>query len=372
MNGFIAIILLLLSFPMQSVSGNVSQDKPLERLAIIGHETTFMITMLREAQKNFKEVIFVPIREHIQKGTEMPIVPNGVLDLRGKDKFDRLLQKKPQAIISFLFDYGQKIAALPAGDRPKMIILGSKTGLNQYESLPLATKKELKDIQIISFWHSRLKRPDAFHGVGRSILKVLSALHLDKKNRILLLGYGQTGKGIAFYLHKNGFHVYVVDTDPVESVIALHDGFPVGTFANVAKNSDVVIDATSGLAETLTPSSANFFTRPKVFVISTSTHDHAITIQDGYKNSHGTLFRVHSSHGMSNMYHHVGGNDDEAMRLTGLSLLYAAEHYPLNPEDLVLVNGYLKQFSPAFEKKIAREFLKHPQLFGGPILPKID
>ena len=348
-----------------------SMEKSIERLAVIGHETMFTMQLLAVAKKRFKEVFFIPMREHLPKGDLIPIVPKGVIVFRGADKWDRLLALKPQGMITFQMSFAQKITALAECDRPEVIILSSKTALNQYESNSAATLKALSGTKVISFGHSRLKYIDSFHGVGRSIVKVFRAIPINKEKRVLLLGYGETGKGIAHYLRQEGYSVVVFDTDPVKRVIAVHDRFPIGSFRDLAKSADVVIDATGNPNNIITPITADCFEKPQVYIISTSTNSENIIISDGYKNTHGTLFTVDYSHGMANMYHKVGGSDDEAMRVTGYSLLYMMEHYPAILKELVPINEYLMRASPILEAEIAEAFLKEPQILGGPPLPKL-
>lgn len=346
------------------------KNKQIETLAIVGHETTFMMKLLTVAKKKFKQVYFVPMRENLQNGNEFPVLPKGITVFRGPDKFDQLLKENPQGIITFQFEYAEKLKALTTCEQPKMIVLSSKTSVDHYEAMRPDLRKALSMIKIVSFWHSRLKTPDSYHGLGRSILKVFDSLHINKDQSVLLLGYGKTGKGIAHYLQQAGYRVGVYDIDPTEVVLALHDGLAVGSLQSLAKKADVLIDATGDTSNVLTLESANFFEKPKVYVVSSSTHDHGISITNGYQNSHGTIFTIDGSHGMINMHHKIGGSDDEAMRVTGYSLLYMMEDYPAIIKDLAPINHNLYQLSPAFEGKIAESFLKEPQLLGGPPIPQ--
>ena len=346
-----------------------SMEKSIERLAVIGHETMFTMQLLDVAQKRFKEVFFIPMREHLPKGDLIPIVPKGVIVFRGADKWDQLLATKPQGIISYTNEITQRITALAECDRPEVIILSSRTHLNKYESNSVATLKALSPTKVISLWHSRMINIAAFHGVGRSIVKVFHAIPINKEKRVLLLGYGKTGKGIAHYLREEGYSVVVFDTDPTELVIALHDRFPIGSFRDLAKSADVVIDATGNPNNIIGPAIADYFEKPQVSIISTSSNSENIIISDGYKNTHGTLFTVDIQPWPANYSWKIGGSDDEAMRVYGYSLLYMMEHYPAILKELVPINEYLMRASPILEAEIAEAFLKEPQILGGPPLP---
>jgi hypothetical protein len=287
-------------------------------------------------------------------------MPKGVEVFRGKNKYQKLIEEKPEAIITFNFDYAHELAKLPKDEQAKLIVFGSKTALSQYLGLPKELKESFTNTLFISFWHSRLKHPDSFYGTGRSMLNVLETINIDKKLNILLIGYGQTGKGIAHYLNESNYNVSVCDIDPIQQVLALHDRFKIGSLPELARDADVVVDATGSLGTVLDLQSANYFRKPKVIIISSSSYDHGIQIPSDYVNEFGTQFEVDKSHGMINMYYGVGGSDDEAMRVTGFALLYLINHYPFSKNSLLPIDSGLYELSPELEKQIAIAFLKNP------------
>lgn len=350
-------------------AGSCPTARPIERAAFVGDETVTEMRLLAEATKAFREVYFVPMIEHVSRGGVSPQIPDAVVVFRGPDKFDRLAEKKPQGITTTAFSYADKLAALPECAHPFFVILAGKETLLQYEALPASVRHKLRSTKFVSFWHSRLKQPSAFHGVGRSLLKVMNALKIGKEKRILLLGYGQTGKGIASYLRKDGHKLGIFDVDSAEMVVALHDGFAVGPLSAMAQNADVVIDATGAHADVLTPEKANYFRRPTVYVLASSSTDQGITIKDGFKNEHGTVFTLHPSHGLVNNHHDVGAFDDDGARAANFVSLYLLKNYPAIAKGLVSVSGNLDRLSPALESQIGAAFLKEPQLLGGSAIP---
>ncbi len=82
----------------------------------------------------------------------------------------------------------------------------SRTALTNYENLSITYKSKLSDITFISFWNSVLKDIDGQYGLGESLEKVFSILNINKNNKIIVNGYGMTGKGIVKFLSKAGYH----------------------------------------------------------------------------------------------------------------------------------------------------------------------
>jgi len=68
-------------------------------------------------------------------------------------------------------------------------------------------------------------------------------LSLHRK-RVLVVGYGLVGRGVALTARALGGAVSVAEQDAARSLEALYDGFPVGTLDELAMSADVVVTAT--------------------------------------------------------------------------------------------------------------------------------
>lgn len=353
--------------PAPAVGG---ASAPIDSVAIVAHETPWTMKLLSYATQSFQQVCFVPLRENVQQGGTAPTAPQGVTVLRGDDKFTQLLSRKPQGVLTFGFQFGTDLAGLDPADHPRVVMLMSKTSLDHHQATSDEAKAALSGVQVISFWHSRLKRPDSYHGVGQSMVRVMDKIGAGSDRFVVVAGYGNTGKGIARYLQQHGYEVGVVDTDPVEILLAQHDGFEAGLMQAFAGRADVVIDATDGLGTVLDAPTADAFRGPTVTVLSSSSDDTAIQIADGYVNASGTRFIVHASGGMANMHHGVGGNDDQSMMLTGHSGIHTLRNFPNIATDPIPDNPYVTQLSAATEREIAASAIKDAaSATGNPLMP---
>ena len=350
----------------------------------IAHETQFTMDLMKEIlmQNNINGVSFVPMREKIDTNGILPLAPKGLKIYRGINKYNKLVSDTYHRGIIFTFslhdDFIKELLCKPVSNRPKMIVLLSRTPLHEYDNLSKINKSELSDIIFISFWNSPLKSIDGCLGTGESVLKAINKLNVDKTKNILLIGYGMTGAGIAQRLSDNGYYnITVNDTDSVKSAIAQNSGLKVGKLTELAKTADVVIDATGYSDEYLTQDVLDSFHKPKVTIISSSTKLY-IKNKSGYVNKNGTKFDIPESKGMCNMSYGIGGNADCYMRVTGLTVLYFCSRYINATADnihkyFILYNSDSKETSSLYilndvmEKQIAKYVLKNKATFGGPV-----
>ena len=70
-------------------------------------------------------------------------------------------------------------------------------------------------------------------------------LSLHRK-RVLVVGYGLVGRGVALTAHALGGAVSVAERDPARILEARYDGFPCGDLDELAARADVVVTATGG------------------------------------------------------------------------------------------------------------------------------
>lgn len=84
------------------------------------------------------------------------------------------------------------------------------------------------------------------HGVGQSVIETIRAaanvmLH---GRRLVVLGYGWCGRGIAQYGRSAGAVVVVVEPDPIKALEAAIDGFRVAELSDVLPTGDMFVTAT--------------------------------------------------------------------------------------------------------------------------------
>jgi len=65
--------------------------------------------------------------------------------------------------------------------------------------------------------------------------------------RVVVVGYGFVGKGIALYARAMGARTSVTEVDPVRALEALTDGHTVGSRGDVFPGADIIVTATGGM-----------------------------------------------------------------------------------------------------------------------------
>ncbi|MGH8926585.1 MAG: adenosylhomocysteinase [Acidimicrobiia bacterium] len=90
---------------------------------------------------------------------------------------------------------------------------------------------------------------DNRYGTGQSTIQAilkLTNLRLPGK-RVVVVGYGWVGRGIANYVRALGARAIVVEVDPIKALEALSDGHDVSPLADALPQADFVITATGGV-----------------------------------------------------------------------------------------------------------------------------
>ena len=90
---------------------------------------------------------------------------------------------------------------------------------------------------------------DNRYGTGQSTIQAI--LQLTNRRlpgmRVVIVGYGWVGRGIATYVHNLGGRVIVVELDPVKALEAHSDGHEVSGLRGALSGADLVITATGGM-----------------------------------------------------------------------------------------------------------------------------
>jgi len=84
------------------------------------------------------------------------------------------------------------------------------------------------------------------HAVGQSVMESFVRITnlMVQRKRIVVVGYGWCGRGIAHYANALGADVVVVETDEIKALEAAVDGYRVGSLPEAAATADVIITAT--------------------------------------------------------------------------------------------------------------------------------
>lgn len=84
------------------------------------------------------------------------------------------------------------------------------------------------------------------HGVGTGLWQAVTSLtgmHLAGR-RLLVVGYGPVGSGVAMYARAAGMSVEVVESDPIRRLFAHYDGYPTPTLAEAIPRAQLLVTAT--------------------------------------------------------------------------------------------------------------------------------
>ena len=90
---------------------------------------------------------------------------------------------------------------------------------------------------------------DNRYGTGQTTMQALLAMTGRKVagSRLVVVGYGYVGRGIAEYAKAMNATVSVIEMDPVRALEAHMDGLRVGTAKDVLPDADFVVTATGGM-----------------------------------------------------------------------------------------------------------------------------
>ncbi|MFB7249472.1 adenosylhomocysteinase [Microbacterium sp. NPDC056234] len=112
--------------------------------------------------------------------------------------------------------------------------------------LRLMQRTGILGIPVISVNDAAMKTSfDNRYGTGQScvfaIADVLDAAGIEIRDQpAVVVGYGPVGEGVAAYLRALGAQVCIAEADPVRALRAVHDGFGIGTLAQLAPDALVV------------------------------------------------------------------------------------------------------------------------------------
>lgn len=144
-----------------------------------------------------------------------------------------------------LLDNGADLVALSI-DRSEEILGGTEETTSGHNRL-ITEYGERVVFPVIVINDSPLKAiAENKHAVGQSVYESLLRLTnlMPHGKRIVVVGYGWCGRGIAHYARANGAMVAVAEVDEIKQLEAFLDGFQVRSLVQLAAEADIVITAT--------------------------------------------------------------------------------------------------------------------------------
>ncbi len=180
----------------------------------------------------------------------------------------------------FIIDDGAELTIRMARDRPEAY--QRLLGVSEETTTGVARLTELQRL-------GRLPMPtvaandaackhlfDNRYGTGQSTVQAILALTNLRMSgkRVVVVGYGWVGRGVATYCHQLGARVTAVEVDPIRALEAYTDGHQVSDLETALGSADFVITATGGI-RALTARHFDALTEGTIMA-NVGHHDHEI------------------------------------------------------------------------------------------------
>src|SRR4051794_13107044 len=237
-----------------------SGEQPLEgvRMACCLHVTTETANLVRTLMAGGADVALCASNPlSTQDETAAALVDRygaEVFAIHGEDTatyykhIDAVCDKRPQITM----DDGADVISVLHGKRTEQIpdIIGgteeTTTGVIRLRALEAEGKL---GFPIIAVNEANTKHLfDNRYGTGQSTLDgVIRATNvLIAGRRVVVIGYGWCGRGVAMRAKGHGAHVIVCEVDPLRALEAVMDGYDVMPSIEAAKEGDILISVTGG------------------------------------------------------------------------------------------------------------------------------
>ena len=229
-----------------------------KRVAVVVHleaKTAFLATVLADAGATVVAAGSNPwsTRDNVaaalvERGIEVHSTRGSTNEMWEADLL-RVAYSDPEYII----DDGAELTVRMARDRPKAY--QRLQGVSEETTTGVARLAELARL-------GRLPMPavaandaackhlfDNRYGTGQSTVQAilqLTNLRMPGK-RVVVVGYGWVGRGVATYCHQLGARVTAVEVDPIRALEAYTDGHHVSDLTTALQSADFVITATGGI-----------------------------------------------------------------------------------------------------------------------------
>jgi adenosylhomocysteinase len=241
---------------LMAIKDRFLREKPLKgwKIGICLHVTKETAVLVRTLLAGGAEVVIAScnplstqddVAAALAKETEVYAI-RGESTEEYYDAINKVLDTKPQITI----DDGCDLVVMAHTKRTD-ILSGIKGGCEETTTGILRLLSMEKDgalkYPIINVNDAKTKHLfDNFYGTGQSVIDgIMRATNvLIAGKRVVIIGYGYCGGGIARNAKGLGAHVVVCDVDPVKALRAWHDGFEVMPVKEAAKIGDIFITVT--------------------------------------------------------------------------------------------------------------------------------
>lgn len=236
-------------FPiLRSLGNHWAAARPWEgrTIALNLHLTPLAACLVRELSLGGGAFVLSAVNPRTTDSASVDLLRNlGFQVYTGGDMEDRHLQAlshEPDFVVDTGFDL---IEALLQRDRSALA--GVRAGIEITRNGITRLRGSSVPFPVININDGRLKdKVENRHGVGEGIWAAVSTatgMHLAGR-RVLVVGYGPVGRGLARYARAAGMAVEVCDTDPVRRLFAHYDGYPTPSLEQGLKHARILVTAT--------------------------------------------------------------------------------------------------------------------------------
>jgi adenosylhomocysteinase len=211
------------------------------------HLTTLTAALVRELALGGGEFVVSAANPHTTDPGAVDLLRNlGFSVYTGGDMEDRhaqVLAHQPDLLV----DVGLDLMRHLLSQRPDAVskvrgaIEITRTGIAHLRNLPEVP------FPVVNINDGRLKPAvENRHGVGTGLwqaVTTLTGMHLAGR-RVLVVGYGPVGSGLALYARAAGMSVEVVESDPIRRLFAHYDGYPTPTLEEGLERAQLLVTAT--------------------------------------------------------------------------------------------------------------------------------
>jgi adenosylhomocysteinase len=236
-------------FPILPTLGNQwAAHRPWEGLTI-GlnlHLTTLTAALVRELALGGGRFVVSAANPHTTDPGSVELLRNLAFDVFTggdmRDPREQVLEQQPDLLVDVGFDLIQTQLNSRRPSRVRGAVEITRSGVhrlrNYSASLPFP---------VVNINDGRLKAAvENRHGVGVGVwqaVTTLTGMHLAGR-RVLVIGYGAVGAGIAAYAKAAGTSVEVVENDPIRRLFAHYDGFPTPALEEGVSRAAIIVTAT--------------------------------------------------------------------------------------------------------------------------------
>jgi adenosylhomocysteinase len=158
------------------------------------------------------------------------------------DRLLKVLDHQPDLLVDTGFDLIEALLEKRPTHKVRAAIALSHAGIERLRAM-----KSEPDLPVLNVTDGRLR--DAVenrHGVGEGVWQAvtqLTGMHLAGR-RLVVIGYGPVGRGLAAYARAANMSVEVVESDHIRRLFAHYDGYPTGRLEDALASAAFVVTAT--------------------------------------------------------------------------------------------------------------------------------